>query len=81
MAHPNECCQVHAEFSKRIDDRWNNHLDLHRQREDEICDKIELIFGMISSMERKLNWLVGAAAIAIPAMQLILHLINQRGHP
>lgn len=72
-----ECCPVHVEFSKRLDDRWGNHLDLHRQREEEICDKIERIFTIIGSLDRKLNWILGAAAIGVPALQFIFHLISR----
>lgn len=81
MPPPSECCPVHAEFAKRIDDRWDNHIDTHRQREEEMCDKIERIFATIANLDRKLNWILGGAAIGIPALQLILHLMSQRGHP
>jgi len=76
-----ECCPVHVEFSKRLDDRWDNHQQAHRQREEEMCDKIERIFATIANLDRKLNWILGGAAIGIPALQLILHLMSQRGHP
>ena len=81
MPPPSECCPVHAEFAKRIDDRWDTHQADHRQREEEMCDKIERIFGMIANLDRKLNWILGGAAIGIPALQLILHLMSTKGHP
>jgi len=81
MAGPENCCPVHAEFAKRLDDRWDNHQQAHRQREEEMCDKIERIFATIANLDRKLNWILGGAAIGIPALQLILHLMSQRGHP
>jgi hypothetical protein len=65
---PSYQCGTHAQFEKRLDDRWvcftEQQLDVNRT-----------IFEKIDRISDKLNWVLGGIALGVPLINILLHFI------
>jgi hypothetical protein len=71
-------CAVHAEFSRRLDNRWDEHLEGHDRERSDICKKIDLLFDLHRRLESRINWLLGGMGAGAFAVQILLNYV--RGH-
>jgi hypothetical protein len=69
-------CAAHAEFSKRLDDRWDEHLEGHDRERGELCKKIDQIFDLHRRLESRINWLLGGLAACVFGVQLAINLFK-----
>lgn len=78
MMAPTSCddrCSLHPEFSRRLDERWKEHLDQHANSREELCGKLTRMQERLERLDRKISWMAGAIAVGMPLMQLLFHTI------
>lgn len=56
-----DCCPIHPEFSKRLDDRWDSHLETHDRERNEICKKFDSVFERFDKLNIKVSVMMGGA--------------------
>lgn len=71
-----EQCAVHTEFSKRLDDRWGEHLEKHEQDRLDVCKKIDLLFDMHHRIEARINWMLGGIACGVFVVQVLINFMK-----
>ena len=79
MALPIAECPAHAQFEKRIDDRWDDHIDSHVREKTDLCKKIEMLFDLHRKLESKINWLLGGMAAGAFVTQIVINILS-KGH-
>lgn len=72
-----ESCPAHAEFSKRIDDRWETHLEGHVLERAELCRKIDSLFSLHRKLESRINWLLGGLAVSVYVVQIVINFLTK----
>lgn len=73
-------CPAHGEFAKRIDDRWDDHLEGHVRERGELCKKIDVLFDLHRKLENRINWLLGGLAVSVYVVQIVINLFT-KGNP
>lgn len=82
MAPANDCgtqCPVHGEFARRLDNRWDDHIEGHVRDKSDMCRKFDLLFDLTRKLDSKINWILGGTAASVFVIQLLLNLL-WKGH-
>lgn len=70
-----ESCAAHIEFAKRIDDRWDDHLEGHDRERGEMCRKMDKLFDLHRRLENRINWILGGLSAGVFVAQIAFNLI------